>query len=112
MATIRELIEGKELPVRVTLRGSDNCEVILKAKETCVLKREDGEYVSFSLNSGDWSLYEDQKKKTVLHEYLIKRQDYLGGAYFIELFESDELFKKWWRNNPIIKTGRTVEVEL
>ena len=108
MATIKELIEGKELPVRIT-SGNLYYDVILKAKETCVLKREDGEYSGWSLESYDWSLYEDQKKKTVLHEYLVRHYfDFFSPRYL----ENDETFKLNWPNDPIIKTGRTVDVEV
>lgn len=56
----------------------------------------------------DWSIYEESKPKTVLHEYLIK----LVGGFCVELHRDDLSFKRVNPNNPIIKTGRTIEVSL
>lgn len=56
----------------------------------------------------NWSIYEESKPKTVLHEYLVK----LVGGFCVELHRDDESFKRVNPNNPIIKTGRSVEVSL
>lgn len=56
----------------------------------------------------NWSIYEEPKPKTVLHEYLVK----LVGGFCVELHRDDESFKRVNPNNPIIKTGRSVEVSL
>lgn len=55
-------------------------------------------------------LYTEPKLKITLHEYLVNSGFY-GEGYIILFFQNDETFKKFYKNDPIIKTGRSVEVE-
>lgn len=84
-----------------------------------VINKDNGEILFFKsegyLNKGcsfacpeNWSIYEEPKPKTVLHEYLVP---HINGSisYF---FDSDEKFKISWPSQSIIKTGRSIEVEL
>ena len=110
MAMIKELIEGKELPIKI-LHGGE-CFVVTHANKNCVLGTwETGTDSSFSLNSENWELYQEPKKTKTVYEYLFKSINF--NRYWTAWFESDEDFLREWPNTPIIKTGRshTFEVE-
>ena len=109
---LKELLKDKTLPVKVKFQHWD--------------KDEYFEIVSFNeygavgyIKNGDpycWlfritahcELCQEPKQKTVLHEYIIKSFSNGFTSYY---FKSDEGFLTQF-NGPIIKTGRTIEVEL
>lgn len=86
-----------------------------------VINKDNGEILFFKsegyLNKGcsfacpeNWSIYEEPKPKTVFYEYLVPH--FVGESFSTRFYKSDSQFKTFWRNHPIIKTGRTIEVEL
>jgi hypothetical protein len=59
-------------------------------------------------NPSKYKIYEELKPKTVLHEYLLATD----GGYCSCFYPSDHFFNKNRHKVPIIKTGRTIQVEL
>lgn len=111
--TLKELLKDKQLPVKVT-RLNWHCSSYFEV--TSFRKygatgyiQDDTPYSSiFSELDDGWELYQEPKQKTVLSEYIIKIASNGFTSYY---FKSDEDFLTQF-NGPIIKTGRTIEVEL
>ena len=108
---LEKLLKDKNLPVKVRLREWDKhdyFEVISSNEYGAVGYYNNGAPCSYSFCSTSWELYQEPKQKTVLSEYIIKSFSNGFTSYY---FKSDEGFLTQF-NGPIIKTGRTIEVEL
>ena len=109
---LKELLKDKKLPVKVRLQYWDKdeyFEIIGSNDKGTIgyLKNGNPKWFPFSrINS--WELYQEPKQKTVLSEYIIKS---FSNGFTNYYFKSDEDFLTQF-NGPIIKTGRTIEVEL
>ena len=117
--TLKELLKDKKLPVKVRIPswGSDEYfEVVSFNEYGAVGFFQDGRPYSWTFCRDDrWELYQEPKKKTVLHEYLVS--SYLVSSFSSSIFVNyylklGEEFSKQYPGRPIIKTGRTIEVEL
>ena len=110
---LEKLLKDKNLPVKVRLREWDKhdyFEVISSNEYGAVGYYNNGAPCSYSFCSTSWELYQEPKQKTVLHEYLIAS---FRSSIFVNYYlKSDEEFLKEFPRYPIIKTGRTIEVEL
>ncbi len=105
--TLKELLKGKELPVKVTHKYLTKKYITITAYniEGCLYSVFDCDgMVNFSSDANNWKLYTEPKPKKVLHGYLVFNCE--------EFYESDELFLRNYEDHKIIKTGRTIEVEL
>lgn len=110
--TLKELLKDKKLPVKVSIpswSSDEYFEVVSFNEYGAVGFFQDGRPYSWIFCKLDaWELYQEQKQKTVLSEYIIKSFSNGFTSYY---FKSDEDFLTQF-NGPIIKTGRTIEVEL
>lgn len=110
--TLKELLKDKKLPVKVRIpywSSDEYFEVFSFNEYGAVGFFQDGRPFSYIFCRHDrWELYQEPKQKTVLSEYIIKSFSNGFTSYY---FKSDEDFLTQF-NGPIIKTGRTIEVEL
>lgn len=113
---LKKLLKEKQLPVKVRLQywDKDDYFEVINFNDLGAIGYTKSKY-PYSLNFCnlyEWELYQEPKKKIVLSEYLVKFSYAAGELYTPYFFVSDEEFKNYCQNNPIIKTGRTIEVEL
>lgn len=111
---LKELLKDKTLPVKVRLQNwgkNSYFEIISFNDKGTIGYFKNGEPSWFPFSSMDtWELYQEPKQKTVLHEYLVAS---FRSRIFVNYYlKSDEEFSKEFPRYPIIKTGRTIEVEL
>lgn len=110
--TLEELLKDKKLPVKVRLQDWDKdeyFEIISSNDKGTIGYLKNGNPSLFMFNCiNSWEPYQELRKKTVLSEYIIKSFSNGFTSYY---FKSDEDFLTQF-NGPIIKTGRTIEVEL
>lgn len=109
---LKELLKDKKLPVKVRIpswSSDEYFEAVSFNEYGAVGFFQDGHPYSYIFCSTDrWELYQEPKKKNILNEYIIKSFSNGFTSYY---FKSDEDFLTQF-NGPIIKTGRTIEVEL
>lgn len=77
MSTLKELIEGRELPVKVyNIKGDyPKCfEIVYVEQNTAFGFFDDGYPASRFLNSDAWELYEEPKKKVKVALYAYKNE--------------------------------------
>lgn len=112
--TLKELLKDKKLPVKVRIpswSSDEYFEVVSFNEYGAVGFFQDGRPYSWTFCRDDrWELYQEPKQKTVLHEYLVSS---FSSSIFVNYYlKSDEEFSKQFPRHTIIKTGRTIEVEL
>jgi len=112
--TLKELLKDKQLPVKVrkkTWGNAEYFELIGFNDRGVVGFFQDGRPYSWIFCTLDaWELYQEPKQKTVLSEYLVSS---FSSSIFVNYYlKSDEEFLKEFPRHQIIKTGRTIEVEL
>lgn len=75
MSTLKELLEGRELPVKVLCKDIDRkwFEVVHANKNYCLTTDSDGYDNGWLLSSENWELYTEPKKKVKVALYAIKR---------------------------------------
>ena len=112
--TLKELLKDKKLPVKVRIPSWSSDEYFevsnFNGHEAIGYIKNGKLYCCPFYITAHWELYQEPKQKTVLHEYLVSS---FSSSIFVNYYlKSDEEFSKQFPRHPIIKTGRTIEVEL
>lgn len=111
---LEELLKDKTLPVKVRIpswSSDEYFEVVSFNEYGAVGYIKNGDpYCWVFRITAPCELYQEPKQKTVLHEYLVSS---FSSSIFVNYYlKSGEEFSKQFPGRPIIKTGRTIEVEL
>lgn len=115
--TLKELLKGKELPVKVRVSTWIDATqyytiTAYNSRYVLLIDNKDRECSqNIEINGGAWELYTEPKPKKVLHGYFVTFHKELENGWE-EFYESDELFLKDNKDHKIIRTGRTIEVEI
>ena len=113
MATIRELIKGKELPLKIRCADlSSEWVMVTHANNTsCLTTDSNGNHNGWLLSSENWELYIEPKKKVKVALYAYRNN---SGSYAttMYMYKDDEHFQRMNSSYKIIKRLDFSEIEV
>lgn len=94
MATLKELLEGRELPVKVTNKNLYEGYYIVthKNNNSCLTTTESGRDDGWSLSSNYWELYEEPKKKVKVALYAYRESGDDQVCITFSMYKNDDDF--------------------
>lgn len=114
MSTIKELIEGKELPVKITCEGlSSKWHMVTHANDKyCLTTDSNGNHNSWLLSSYNWELYEEPKKKVKVALYAYKYQSEKTYKVTFVMYRDNQHAVEALGPNCIVKRLDCSEIEV
>lgn len=113
MSTIKELIEGKELPVKITCKKlSPEWYIVTHANNmSCLTTDSNGNHNGWLLSSDNWELYEEPKKKVKVALYAYRNN---SGSYAttMYMYKDDAHFEYCNPSYKLIKRLDSTEIEV